>query len=159
MSGANSIAVGSPLGAAFDDAAPPSAQKPARKPDHRKRVKPLSVRLNAQERAAVEKAALGSPSMNAYLKSVLIGAGKAPIVKTRGKTPVKDFEALARVLGALGRSGIPDALERLVAAQERRASMMCRGGNAQVDNTLVQACADIAAMRRDLVAALGLKPV
>jgi len=162
MSGMKRMAVVSPLCTAFDQSASPSAKKP----DRRQRVKPLSVRLSAEERAVIEKAAASSPSMNAYLRAILIGAGKPPKVKTRSKAPVKDFEALARVLGALGRSGIPDALGRLVAAQERANAKSADGmltprtaSAAVVDYALVQACADIAAMRRDLVAALGLKPV
>jgi len=124
-----------PLSAAF--AAPANAAKPKAK-----RPAPVSVRFDAEERTRLERDAAGM-SLGGYIKSRVFD-GDAPKRKTRGKAPLKDWEALGRVLGALGRSGIPDALERLAKGQD--------------DSALTQACADIAAMRRDLVAALGLQP-
>ena len=123
-----------PLASAFDTSAKNCKPK-------RKRPAPVSVRFDAEERARLERDAVGM-SLGGYIKSRVF-ADDVPKRKTRGKAPVKDWEALGRVLGALGRSGIPDALERLAKGQD--------------DSALTQACVDIAAMRRDLVAALGLQ--
>lgn len=124
-----------PLSATFADRASDAKPKP-------KRPAPVSVRFDAEERARLERDAAGM-SLGGYIKSRVF-ADDVPKYRTRGKAPVKDWEALGRVLGALGRSGIPDALERLAKGQDHSA--------------LTQACTDIAAMRRDLVAALGLQP-
>lgn len=127
-------------------------EKPSqRQPKIKKRVRvaPISIRVCADERAALEKAA-GDKSMNAYLRGLIFGKEAKPSAQFRGKSSKHDYEALGRVLAALGRSGIPDALDRLIAAQKRNAEM-------PNDAVLQQACADIAVMKTCLLQALGLK--
>lgn len=135
--------------AASKQVTPRSPQKP--KP-MRERVPPVSIRVTAEERAQLQKAADGQ-SMNGYLRSRIFGPAASPEPRMRGKAPVKDYEALARVLAALGRSGIPDALSRLTAMQERRRM----GSQGAADIALERACADIAIMRAELIRALGLQ--
>ncbi|MEL6999794.1 MAG: hypothetical protein AAFP68_16155 [Pseudomonadota bacterium] len=77
----------------------------------------------------------------------------APKRRVSGKAPIKDHAALAQVLSALGRSRIARDLETLEWAE--------RDGVLHLDpstaSALRQATADIAAMRQDLVRALGLR--
>lgn len=128
-----------------------------KKPKRRKRPAPVAIRVSDEERAALEKAR-GDQSMNAFLRSQLLDSNANLKLRQRRKSAVEDYELLARVLAALGRSGIPDALDRLVAAQEGRSGFLNGARSAKVDFAFQQACADVAAMRRDLLAALGLKP-
>lgn len=68
----------------------------------KKRPAPVSLRLNEAELAALRKAASGR-SMNGYIRERLFGDGAAISVSQ----PVsEDYEALARVLGALGKTDI-----------------------------------------------------
>ncbi|MEM7504998.1 MAG: hypothetical protein AAF417_23450, partial [Pseudomonadota bacterium] len=64
----------------------------------------ISVRVNREERKKLERDAAGM-SLSAYVRERLLGDDLKPR-KTRGKFPVKDQQALAQVLGRLGRSEI-----------------------------------------------------
>mgnify|MGYP001794778920 CR=1 FL=1 len=112
----------------------------------------ISLRVTDEEKARLERDAAGM-ARSAYIRERLFGGAARPR-KTRGKYPVKDFEALGRVLGLLGRSGIYNSMHRLVLAIEE--------DRFAVDDDIVSEIrkthATIAAMRRDLVLALGLKP-
>lgn len=112
----------------------------------------ISLRVTEDENARLERDAAGM-SRSAYIREKLFGKSAKPR-RTHGKFPVKDYEALGRVLGLLGRSGIYNNMHRLLLAVEE--------GRVAIDNEIVaeirQTHADIAAMRRDLVKALGLKP-
>jgi len=131
------------VGSSFETA----ATIPATKSKKRERSPTVAMRISWDEKEALERAA-GKQSLNAYLRDVVFGGNAVSLkpTRSRGRNPVKDFEALGRVLAALGRSGIPDALERLA-----------RNHQSAEHKMLLQACADIAAMRVDLVKALGLQ--
>lgn len=135
-----------------NEAEAPRAEAPAApaKPVKPKRASPISLRLNEEERAQLERDAAGM-SVSAYIRDRLFGDG-ASQRKTRGKFPVKDHKTLAQVLSALGRSGIARDLDAL------RSASAAGGLDAAQARVLNRACDDVAAMRRDLVAALGLKP-
>jgi hypothetical protein len=75
---------------------------------------PFSLRLTFEERAMLETAAAGMP-VGAYIREKLFGPD-ASHRKTRGKAPVKDHQALARVLGALGGSRLASNLNQLAKA-------------------------------------------
>jgi hypothetical protein len=92
-------------------------------------------------------------SMNAYIRDCLFGRN-AKKCKRRGLHPVKDHQALAQVLSALGRSGLCQDMKTIAHAVRNGSIHLCP----DVERSVWQACTDIAAMRRDLVAALGLKP-
>lgn len=111
----------------------------------------ISLRVTAEERAKLEREAAGL-SLSAYLRDRLLN-GVATPRRTRGKFPVKDHEALARVLGRLGRSHLYTDLQRLLLAVEEGRVPLEKDMEAE----LRTACAEITAMRRDLVTALGLK--
>lgn len=112
----------------------------------------ISVRVNREERTRLEREAQGL-TLSAYVRQRLLGDGGAPR-KTRGKYPNKDQKALARVLGLLGRSDIYNNMHRLLLAVEEGRVIL----EADLENELRQSCADVTAMRQDLMAALGLDP-
>lgn len=113
----------------------------------------VSFRVTDKERDQLNNDAAGM-SRSAYIRDRLFGSS-AKKRKTRGKTPVKDFEALARLLSLLGRSNLSDDLNEL--------DWAVRNGVVKIDPVtalaIKQACVDVAAMRKDLIIALGLKPV
>lgn len=65
-----------------------------------------------------------------------------------------DHEALGRALGELGRSGLVQSLAKIAKAAEDGTLP----GASTLEADIKRACADIAAMRNALIAALGLKP-
>lgn len=112
----------------------------------------ISFRVTEEEKTRLHRDAAGT-SRSAYIRERLFGEQAKPR-KTRGKFPVKDYEALGRVLGLLGRSGIFHNMHRLMLAIEEGRVAMDDGIVAEIRQTH----SDIKAMRHDLVQALGLKP-
>lgn len=117
----------------------------------KKRSSPVSLRLSDDEKTRLKDEA-GDMSTNAYIRARLFEPEFAPR-KTLGTTTVKDRKALAQVLSALGRSAFVADLETLNWAMD--AGTVSLGPSSEA--ALVQACADIAAMRKDLMTALGLR--
>ncbi|QFT93375.1 hypothetical protein FIU86_11035 [Roseovarius sp. THAF9] len=111
---------------------------------------PFSLRLSFDERAKLEQDASGM-ALGAYIRDRLFGDDVAPR-KTRGKAPVKDFEALGRVLAALGQSRLSSNLNQLAKAVNTGSLPV----TPETEDELRQACKDVQAMRRDLMIALGL---
>lgn len=111
----------------------------------------ISLRVTGAEKARLERDAAGM-SRSAYMREQLFGK-TAERRRTRGKFPVKDYEALGRVLGLLGRTNLAEDLSELDWADEN--------GVVQIDAptalAIKMACVDIATIRSDLVIALGLK--
>ncbi|MGH1398408.1 MAG: plasmid mobilization protein [Alphaproteobacteria bacterium] len=111
----------------------------------------ISLRVTDDEKTRLARDAAGM-SRSAYMRERLFSADAKPR-KTRGKFPVKDYEALGRVLGLLGRTNLAEDLSELDWAVEN--------GIIQIDAptalAIKMACVDIAAMRAELVIALGLK--
>lgn len=112
---------------------------------------PFSLRLTAEEHQLLKDAA-GSTSMASFVRSRLFDE-KAKPRKKRGLRPIKDREALARVLGQLGRSEISANLRSLSEA----AQSGCLIVDASIVADLSEACADVAAMRQNIMQALGIK--
>ena len=125
----------------------------ARAEADQKKERPLyvSLRVTPEEKALLRRAAAGM-SISAYVRERLFVEAARPR-RTRGKFPVKDHEALAKVLRALGRSNLAQEFDAL--------SRGVRDGSVHLDpesaRALRQACAAISAMHRDLMTALGLK--
>lgn len=111
----------------------------------------VSARVSHAERALLRKQAAGL-SISDYIRARLFDAAAAKL-KTRGKFPVKDHKALGRVLGALGRSGLAEDFNTLQTALEDRMLLV----DPDTSFAIRRACADVAAMRDDLLKALGLK--
>lgn len=110
---------------------------------------PFSLRLTFEERAVLEKAAAGMP-LSAYIREKLFGP-EVSHRKTRGKEPVKDHRALARVLGALGGSRLSSNLNQLA----RAAHMGALPVSEDLEADLQAACREVQDMRAALLAALG----
>ena len=121
------------------------------KPDQKKRNSPISIRFSDDERMLLKQRA-GNKSLSAYVRDQALDGDVTPR-KTRGRTPVKDHQALAHVLSALGRSEIHKSLNSIIALSKENAPLF----DETVQKALWRACRDIAEMRADLVAALGLR--
>ena len=112
------------------------------------RAAPFSLRLSAEERARLNRDAAGV-SLSAYIKDRLFGAD-APHRITRGKAPVKDHQALGRLLGQLGSSRLANNLHQLAKAANTGSLPV----TPDTESALHQACAEIAVMRSMLMRAL-----
>lgn len=131
-----------------------SAERPElrkRKGKRSKRPTPVSLRLTVEERAQLEREA-GGRSLSAHIRDCLFNGRAAPR-KTKSAGSVKDHAALARVLSALGQSNLAEDFDNLAWAV-RDGSIVF---SLESEQALQRACADIAAMRRDLLKALGLR--
>lgn len=112
----------------------------------RKRPSPLSVHLNEDERAKLERAAAGQ-SLNSYVKERLFaGSGSR-------KGASKDYAELARALSLLGRSDIQTRLTALLLAIEKEQLPTSK----DVERDIRDACNMVKMIRAELVTALGLK--
>lgn len=133
-------------GVAHQDFATASALKP-------KKVypKPVCVRFTDCERAELERKA-GDLTLSAYVRSQCVGDAAEPH-RTRGKRPVKDYEALCQVLGVLGKSKLPNNVNQLAKAVHTGTL----GLPEVTEEAILKAAYDIAYIRLTLIKALGLK--
>lgn len=113
---------------------------------------PFSLRFTFEERARLERDAAGM-SLGAYIRSRLFG-DDAPPRRTRGKFPVKDKAALARVLALLGASRLSQNLNQLARAVNIGALPV----TPETDAELRDACRAIVDMRDELLRAFGKMP-
>ncbi|MBO9462480.1 hypothetical protein [Labrenzia sp. R5_0] len=111
---------------------------------------PFSLRLTFEERAKLDAAANGVP-LGAYIRAILFDE-ELPKVRRRSTNPVKDHEALGRVLAALGGSHLSSNLNQLARAVNTGTLPV----HPEIEAELREACADIAQMRAALIEALGL---
>lgn len=116
-----------------------------------KREAPFSLRLTLEERTRL-RAAAGDLPIAAYIKSLLF-ADDAPAYRSRGKSPVKDHQALAEVLACLGASRIANNLNQLARAANSGSFYFDRETKVQIN----AACGDIQVMRQLLMTALGMQ--
>lgn len=121
----------------------------------RKLPPPFSIRFTDAERARLEADA-GPKPLAAHIRTKLfdgaVSAGNRPRQKAR--RPNVDDAALARLLAALGQSRIASNLNQIAKA----ANLGTLPVTPEVVEELLDICLEIRAMRRDLVAALGLEP-
>lgn len=115
----------------------------------RKIPPPFSLRLTFEERARLERDAAGM-SLGAYIRSRLFG-DDVPPRRTRGKFPVKDKAALAKVLAALGASRLSQNINQLARAVNIGAFPV----TPETDAELRDACRAVAELRDELLRALG----
>lgn len=125
--------------------APPASDKPSGRD-----AAPFSIRLTPDERERLERAAAGAP-LGTYIRSRILD-GQARRRKVR-RAPVADQAALARVLAQLGQSRLGNNLNQLARAANMGALIVTPDVTAEFKD----ACAAVAAMRQDLMKALGLK--
>lgn len=138
---------GSQAAEAFREAAAGAASPPAKgtKPA------PFSLRLTQAEREALVEQA-GAMPLGAYIRSRLLEDSKAP--RARRRKPVKDDEALARLLGELGRAKLANNLNQLAKAANTGSLPV----TPETVQAILSACQDVRAMRACLLAALGFRP-
>lgn len=110
----------------------------------------LTLRFTQDEIERLKSDA-GSMTLSAYIRRQIFGSATASR-KSTARRPLADQQALARLLGRLGQSGIPENIARL--AQDSRAG--CLAVDDETEASIREACAFVRAMRDDLVAALGL---
>ncbi|TPE46483.1 hypothetical protein [Amaricoccus solimangrovi] len=113
---------------------------------------PFSLRLSHEERARLVAEA-GRKSLGEHIRYRLFGQN-AERRKRPGNSPVKDQEALGRVLGALGKSRLSSNLNQLAKAVNTGSLPV----TPETEADLRQACRDVAAIRADLLRALGSSP-
>lgn len=120
-------------------------------PDLSKRPPPFSLRLTPEDRARLEHDAAGM-SLGSYIRWRLFDPANPP-PRHRGKFPVKDHQALSRVLAALGQSRIANNLNQLAAAAHIGALPV----TPDIESDLREAAEHVAQMRLMLLAALDLR--
>ncbi|ARC35985.1 hypothetical protein A6J80_05945 [Paracoccus yeei] len=113
---------------------------------------PFSLRLTFEERAQLERDAAGM-ALGAYIRSRLFG-DDVPPRRTRGKFPVKDKAALAKVLAVLGASRLSQNINQLARAVNIGALPV----TPETDAELRDACRAVMDMRDELLRALGKMP-
>ncbi len=112
---------------------------------------PFSLRLTFEERVALDRMARGRP-VGAYIRDRLFGDGVSKR-RAESRRPSVDNAALARALSALGQSRLAANLNQIAKA----AHMGALPVSPELEDDLAAACADVQAMRRALVQALGLR--
>jgi hypothetical protein len=118
----------------------------------KKRTPPFSLRLTFEQRARLEQEAAGS-SLSAYIHERLFGAEAPAARRKRGKSPVKDQQAIAELLAKLGQSRLSSNLNQLA----RLANLGALPVTPDTETAIIEAAGDIAAMRKLLIEALGLE--
>jgi hypothetical protein len=118
----------------------------------KKRTPPFSLRLTFEQRARLEQDAAGS-SLSAYIHERLFGVDAPPARRKRGKSPVKDQQAIAELLAKLGQSRLSSNLNQLA----RLANMGALPVTPDTETAIIEAAEDVAAMRKLLIEALGLE--
>lgn len=118
----------------------------------KKRTPPFSLRLTFEQRARLEQDAAGS-SLSAYIHERLFGVDAPPARRKRGKSPVKDQQAIAELLAKLGQSRLSSNLNQLA----RLANMGALPVTPETETAIIEAAEDVAVMRKLLIEALGLE--
>lgn len=113
---------------------------------------PISLRMTFEEKARLDRDAAGM-SIAAYIRWRLFDSGNPP-PRTRGRFPVKDEAALAKVLATLGQSRLSNNVNQLA----RAANSGSLPVTPDTEKALLDAAAQIAEMRGLLLTALNLEP-
>ena len=113
-------------------------------------ARPFSIRLTEDERRSLLERA-GTLPLGAFIRNLILSGG-SQMPRRRAANPVKDHEALARVLAGFGQSRIANNLNQLAKAVNIGALPV----TAETEGEITEACAAVVAMRRDLLRALGL---
>jgi hypothetical protein len=116
----------------------------------KEKTAPLSVRFSETEKSRL-MALAGNKPLGLFIRErVLDGQAEARRVRTG---PVRDSDALGRLLGLLGQSRLANNLNQLAKA----ANLGALPVTAELETELQQACAEVFEMRRLLLNALGIQ--
>jgi hypothetical protein len=132
---------------AFNTAAAPSPRK-----SKRRYTPPFSLRFTIEERKRLDEMA-GNRPLGSYIRDRLLGEQAEKRRKTR--KPAPDTALLALVLGEFGRSRLASNINQLAKA----ANIGTLDVTPETEREIVQACAEIQAIRVLLITALGVAPV
>lgn len=113
---------------------------------------PFSLRLTFEERARLEAEA-GDMPLGAYIRAKLFDEPAPDRRPRKAKRPVKDHQALASVLGELGKSRIANNLNQLAKAVNSGSLPL----TPETERALRDACAGVHWLRTTLMQALGLQ--
>jgi hypothetical protein len=116
----------------------------------RKTVPPFSLRFTPQERDRLDREA-GNMALGAYIRAKLFDG--LPARRSAGKNPVKDYQALAKILGELGQSRIANNLNQVAKAINTGTVVV----SPEMEAVVFEACDLVNSIRRDLISALGLE--
>jgi hypothetical protein len=114
------------------------------------RSTPLSVRFTESEKARLRELA-GSRPVGLYIRERSLQGEALP--RAARRSPVRDAEPLARLLGLLGQSRLASNLNQLAKAAHQGSLPVTE----EVEADLRRACADVFEMRTLLLKALGLQ--
>ncbi|MES9970290.1 MAG: plasmid mobilization relaxosome protein MobC [Candidatus Thiodiazotropha sp.] len=116
-----------------------------------KLASPFSLRLTFKERTILEQAA-GDMPLGAYIRSKLLNESEVPRrVRKRTRKPLKDEQALALLLGELGKARLANNLNQLAKAANTGSLPV----TPDTEKALQRACAAVQDMRDLLLQALG----
>ena len=111
---------------------------------------PYSLRLTFEERQLLEKNA-GPLPLSIYIRERLFDA---PSPRKRAyRKPVKDEAKLAQLLAELGRSNLANNLNQLAKANHSGSLPLTK----ETEEMLREACADVEALKKLLIEALGIR--
>ena len=118
--------------------------------DRKKYPPPYSIRLTPEERQTLENDA-GKMTISAYIRERLFDA---PSPRKRAyRKPVKDEAKLAQLLAELGRSNLANNLNQLAKANHSGSLPLTK----ETEEMLREACADVEALKKLLIEALGIR--
>jgi hypothetical protein len=120
-----------------------------------RRPAPFSLRLSADERARLERAAAGAP-LAAYIKAVLFTSDNPPAGHAARLTIARtvDRRLMARALALIGAQRLSNNLNQLA----RAANTGSLDVRPNTEGQLQEACAQVRQMRDALMRSLGLRP-
>tara|TARA_Y100000815_G_scaffold190167_2_gene173604 strand:- start:3398 stop:3742 length:345 start_codon:yes stop_codon:yes gene_type:complete len=110
------------------------------------------MRFTHEERAWLD-AERGNMPLSVHIRERLFGDQVSPRKKS-GNSPVKDTEALGRVLGALGQSRLSSNLNQLAKAVNTGSLPV----TPETEADIKEACREVSALRAELLRALGKSP-
>jgi len=116
----------------------------------RRRPAPMSIRFSEPEKALLQRKA-GSLPLGTYIREAVLGPDASPRAPRR-QAPIKDGEALGRLLGLLGQSRLANNLNQLAKAVNTGSLPV----TPETEADLNRACAEIAQMRDLLLKSLGI---
>ena len=150
MSGIKDLHAGTPLSGVFQMVSEARESQPKAE---KRNPPPVSRRLTVEERARLESEA-GDMPLGAYIRSRLFDQPTGDRRPRQAKRPVKDHQALANVLGELGKSRMANNLNQLAKAANSGSLLL----TSETEKSLQEACAGVQWLRTTLMQALGLQP-
>jgi hypothetical protein len=122
-------------------------------PPDKPRTRPFSIRLTDDEKSLLLRRAGGLP-LGVYVRGLILSKGELEFRprQRRTKAPIKDDEALARVLAALGQSRVANNLNQIAKAVNIGSLPV----TPETEHDIREACSAVLMIRYHLMSALGL---